>query len=172
MRLVRNNPLVAPVVALAGLAMIATSGGIISSASATTATNPIQHVVVIFQENVSYDHYFGTYPKAANFAGETLFTAAPGTPKSDNYLTNPELLVDNPNSANPQRLSPLVTNQLLTCDQGHNYTPEQQAFDHGKMDQFVQWTGTATGKDPTGVACQPNMTMNYYDGNSVTAMWN
>jgi phospholipase C len=29
-----------------------------------TAT-PIQHVVVIFQENVSFDHYFGTYTSAA-----------------------------------------------------------------------------------------------------------
>ena len=26
-----------------------------------TAT-PIKHLVVIFQENVSFDHYFGTYP--------------------------------------------------------------------------------------------------------------
>src|SRR5438445_9987135 len=26
----------------------------------------IQHLVVIFQENVSFDHYFGTYPKALN----------------------------------------------------------------------------------------------------------
>ena len=31
-----------------------------------TTTTPIKHVVVIFQENVSFDHYFGTYPKAAN----------------------------------------------------------------------------------------------------------
>ena len=28
-------------------------------------TTPIKHVVVIFQENVSFDHYFGTYPHAA-----------------------------------------------------------------------------------------------------------
>ena len=34
-----------------------------------TAT-PIKHVVVIFQENVSFDHYFGTYPKAANTDGQ------------------------------------------------------------------------------------------------------
>src|SRR5262245_23507493 len=27
---------------------------------------PIKHLVVIFQENVSFDHYFGTYPTAAN----------------------------------------------------------------------------------------------------------
>jgi Phosphoesterase family len=33
-----------------------------------TAT-PIQHLVVIFQENVSFDHYFATYPHAANTDG-------------------------------------------------------------------------------------------------------
>jgi len=152
--------------------MIATSGGVISAASANEASSPIQHVVVIFQENVSFDHYFGTYPKAANFAGETQFTAAAGTPKSDNYLGHPDLLVDNPNGANPQRLSPLVTNQLLTCDQNHDYGPEQQAFDGGKMDNFIATVGTGAGKDPTGVACKANQVMNYYDGNAVTAMWN
>ena len=40
-----------------------------------TAT-PIQHIVVIFQENVSFDHYFGTYPYAMNPAGEPPFHAA------------------------------------------------------------------------------------------------
>ena len=33
-----------------------------------TAT-PIKHLIVIFQENVSFDHYFGTYPKAVESAG-------------------------------------------------------------------------------------------------------
>ncbi len=32
---------------------------------------PIKHVVVIFQENVSFDHYFASYPIAKNLAGET-----------------------------------------------------------------------------------------------------
>ena len=31
---------------------------------------PIKHLVVIFQENVSFDHYFGTYPNAQNLPGE------------------------------------------------------------------------------------------------------
>ncbi|HML10284.1 MAG TPA: phospholipase, partial [Stellaceae bacterium] len=31
--------------------------------SAATVT-PIKHLVVIFQENVSFDHYFATYPNA------------------------------------------------------------------------------------------------------------
>jgi phospholipase C len=37
---------------------------------AYTAT-PIKHLVVIFQENVSFDHYFATYPNALNQPGET-----------------------------------------------------------------------------------------------------
>ncbi len=86
--------------------------------SAGTAT-PIKHVVVIFQENVSFDHYFGTYPQAANTDGNP-FHAQPGTP-SVNGLT-PALLNHNPNSANPQRLTPA---QALTCDQNHGYTAEQ-----------------------------------------------
>src|ERR1700683_3355850 len=46
-----------------------------------TAT-PIKHLVVIFDENESFDHYFGTYPYAANTDG-TRFVAKPGTPKVD-----------------------------------------------------------------------------------------
>ena len=52
-----------------------------------TAT-PIKHVVVIFQENVSFDHYFGTYPNALNLSGETPFKPSPRTPKVNN-LVNP-----------------------------------------------------------------------------------
>ena len=44
-----------------------------------TATK-VKHLVVIFGENISFDHYFGTYPNAQNLAGETAFTATPGTP--------------------------------------------------------------------------------------------
>src|SRR5713101_2598810 len=57
-------------------------------AAGTTAT-PIQHVVVIFQENVSFDHYFGTYPQAANSDGQP-FVAAHHTPAVDGLpTTNP-----------------------------------------------------------------------------------
>ena len=35
------------------------------AANPTTQT-PIKHVVVIFFENISFDHYFGTYPFATN----------------------------------------------------------------------------------------------------------
>ncbi len=68
-----------------------------SRAAPATAT-PIKHLVVIFQENMSFDHYFGTYPHATNPAGEPQFRAAPGTP-SVNGLTH-GLLTSNPNALN------------------------------------------------------------------------
>jgi len=73
-------------------------------------TTPIKHLVVLFDENVSFDHYFGTYPSATNPAGEPRFSARPGTP-AVNGLT-PALLTDNPNLANPQRLDRSLA---LTC---------------------------------------------------------
>ena len=57
--------------------MLAADGN--SAKSAQTKT-PITHVVIIFQENESFDHYFGTYPVAANPPNETQFKASPRTP--------------------------------------------------------------------------------------------
>jgi len=39
------------------------------------ADTPIKHLVVIFPENVSFDHDFATYPDASNPLGEPVFTA-------------------------------------------------------------------------------------------------
>ena len=68
-----------------------------ASAQSGTAT-PIKHLVVIFQENVSFDHYFGTYPNALNPVGEPKFKAAPGTPTVNGYTD--ALLFNNPNFLN------------------------------------------------------------------------
>src|SRR6202045_1224393 len=88
-----------------------------------TAT-PIKHVVVIFQENVSFDHYFGTYPNAANPPNEPQFTAAPGTPSviglTGSLLTNnPNELVTGNASDNPARLD---RTEPVTCDNDHDYS--------------------------------------------------
>ena len=107
-----------------------------------TAT-PIQHLVVIFQENVSFDHYFGTYPRAANVDGQP-FTASANTPAVDGLT--PDLLTHNPNRFQPVRLG--GTSQQVTCDQDHDYTPEQLAFNGGAMNRFVEHTEIATCKPP------------------------
>ena len=148
-----------------------------STAAPATAT-PIKHLVVIFGENISFDHYFGTYPHATNPSGEPQFHAAAGTP-SVNGL-NHGLLTRNPNLLNSQVNGKGATNpfrldrsEAATADQDHDYTPEQLAFDHGLMDAFPASVGTA-GPPPTGtpIVETTGLTMGYYDGNTVTAMWN
>jgi phospholipase C len=121
---------------------------------------PIKHLVVIFQENVSFDHYFATYPHAQNPPGEPKFVAAPNT-LSVNGLT-PDLLAHNPNSAPPFRLD---RSQPATCDMDHEYTDEQKAFDHGRADKFVEWGSIHNCN------CDSRQVMGYYDGNTVTALW-
>jgi len=137
----------------------------VQKAATTSATaTPIQHLVVIFQENVSFDHYFGTYPNALNPQGEPKFKAAANTPTVNglgNLLLNfnPNLNPANgPSASNPFRLD---RSQAVTPDQNHDYTAEQQAFDAGLMDLF-----------PLTVSSGGNEVMGYFDGNTVTGLWN
>ncbi len=128
--------------------------------------SPIRHVVVIFQENVSFDHYFATYPHTANTDG-TDFAAAPGTPLVNGLFAG-GLLDHNPNSTQPFRLS---SSQAATCDQGHGYKQEQQAYDAGGMNKFPETVGVgAPGCIDYGKG--KGLVMGYYDGNTVTAVWN
>jgi phospholipase C len=139
-----------------------------------TAT-PIKHLVVIFDENRSFDHYFGTYPDAANPPGEPVFTALPNTPEVDGLT--PDLLTHNPNSLNPingvDGVNPfrLDRTQANTEGQNHNYTPEQLAYDNGMADRFPAYTGNNTVSSAGAFGTQ-GLVMGYFDGNTVTALWN
>lgn len=172
--------------ALTGAALLAVCSTVLAAAPAQASDNehgrhkentPIKHVVVIFQENVSFDHYFATYPFAANTAGETLqgsgvsaatFTAARNTPRKINTLASAGLLAPhNPNSVQPFRLTPA---QAVTCDQNHGYTAEQKAYNGGAMDAFVENTTRDTCASP--MYGTNGLVMGYYDGNTVTGLWN
>jgi phospholipase C len=150
-----------------------------AGAAGSTPTTPIQHVIVIFDENISFDHYFGIYPKATNPPGQPRFVALPNTPTVNGF--NPGLLTNNPNlnpangagASNPFRLN---RTQALTADQNHNYGPEQSSFDHGLMDLFPTNTGTAGSSSnmsvlTPAVVTTKGLVMGYYDGNTVTALW-
>jgi phospholipase C len=128
---------------------------------APTST-PIKHVVVLFDENESFDHYFATYPNAANPPGQPKFVAKDGTPSVNGLDTT--LLNNNPNSSPPQRLD---RSEAVTCSQNHGYGAEQSAFDGGLMDKFPEFTA--------GGSCGPrgkSIVMDYFDGNTVTGLWN
>jgi phospholipase C len=145
-----------------------------SSGDETTAT-PIKHLVVLFGENVSFDHYFATYPNATNPPGEPAFAPARGTPAVNN-LTTAHLLANNPNftntangadAAEPFRID---RSQANTASQSHAYTAEQQAYDGGKADLFPKYTGKGTA-GAAGAFGTRGQVMGYFDGNTVTAMW-
>jgi phospholipase C len=158
---------------------VAPANGANDDSAVKTAT-PIQHLVVIFGENNSFDHYYGTYPNATNPSGEPKFTPLPSTPDVNGL--NGGLLTENPNALNEAANGTGATNpfrldrsQNLTADQDHDYTPEQQAFDFGLMDAFPEFTGTAgppPDTPPSGTVDTTGLVMGYYDGNTVTALWN
>jgi phospholipase C len=153
-------------------------------------------VVVIFQENVSFDHYFATYPKASNPVNEPAFTAAAGTPVvnslatpldvTNNFtaLSGVNLLTANPTMANAANgtgaINPfrLDRTQVATADQSHNYDTEQKAFDNKVMDLFPVSVGSANSSAAPGFESltpplnTKGLVMGYYDGNTVTAYWN
>lgn len=124
---------------------------------------PLKHVVVIVQENTSFDHVFGTYPNAANLPGEIPFTPAPGPAPTVDGLT-PTLLTANPNAGNPKRLSRADVVPTIGCSNDHGYSAEQRAFNGGLMNRFVENT--------QGGGCGPGGVLNYHDGNTYGALWN
>jgi len=148
---------------------------LVSAQTVTVPTTPVQHVVVIYGENISFDHYFATYPKAANPPDEPVFHAVPGTP-AVNGLVASHLLRNNPNltntangadAADPFRLD---RTQANTADQNHAYTAEEQAYDGGKADLFPKYTGKGT-TGGVGAFGSRGQVMGYFDGNTVTAVW-
>lgn len=154
------------------------SAALASPAESLETATPIKHVVVIFFENISFDAYFGVYPKAENPKDvdppPPPFRARPGTP-SVNGLNN-SLLNFNPNLVNPFRIARLDS---YTCDQNHDYQAELEARNQGLMNLYVQFSAQPA-KDPTQF-CQeveidgtqtPVTDMGYFDGNTVTAVWN
>ena len=156
------------------------TNGTLSTTTPPTGTplgqpvTPIKHVIVIFGENISYDHYFATYPSVAYSgansadAGEidqSNFPAAATAPANNNLLAplnpstwaplaSPTLLTANPNSAagsgaaynGAYATNPFLlwNNQAATADQNHSPRPEQIAYDNGAVDQFPGSTGNTS----------------------------
>lgn len=116
---------------------------------------PIKYLVIILPENRSFDHFFGTYPHALNLKGEPCFKPEPNTPII-NGLSEP-LFKHNTNASPPFRLN---RSQAATIEPAHHYTQLQEEAHAGLLDLFVE----VNSGDITP--------MGYFDGNTVTALWN
>ncbi|MHB9836392.1 phospholipase C [Paraburkholderia terrae] len=174
---------------------------VVSAQDALATATPIKHLVVIFGENVSFDHYFATYPSAKNVAGEPAFTAATGTQTDIATLAaagltgaaNPNAQATSPNivaaTVNGQTTAPptlgaalttttaqpfrLDRSQANTKSQNHSYGPEQLADDNLKMDAFPLFTSASSIiAGSTGQFGSSAQVLGYFDGNTVTAYWN
>jgi phospholipase C len=137
--------------------------GILASCGSSTpaaAKNPfgkINHIVVIYQENWSFDSYFGKFPGANGLANAT--SAAQVDKSGTPYATLPQpLLAGKPDTRFPANLpnAPFDASQYVTADQKtgdlvHRFYQEQLQIDGGKMDKFVAWSDAA------------GLVMSYYD---------
>ena len=123
-----------------------------SRPEAPAPATPIKHMVVIFPENISFDHYFGTYPHATNPPGEPKFVASPNTPMVNGLspgASHPqcERCESGERRGCDQSISPR-SSQAATADQDHAYTPEQMAF-HAGLDGSLSEIG-GQGDNPAG----------------------
>jgi len=109
--------------------ILSSTGWAFSNPTVLDTTTPIKHVVIVFQENISYDHYYGVYPNAPGF------TTKPGTPTSDNYVSHPDLITHNPNL---YHLPPVSLSEI-----GHNGQANHQ-YDLGYF-----WAALSSGNLPS-----------------------
>jgi phospholipase C len=91
--------------------------------------------------------------------GESPFMPLPNTPTVDGLTS----VLDGLSSTAPFRLDRA---QETTCDNDNHYTDEQTAYNSGAVNKFPESTSG------TGSGCTPALSMAYYDGNTVTALWN
>ena len=170
--------------------------GAYDPAPGITPATPIKHLVVIFGENISFDHYFGTYPYNVDPANPTdpskwkpfrADAVVPAAGSVNNYIAHPTLLTANPNAANTtgngsNAINPFLLSvapvtggkphgRAVTASQDHSYNGEQIMYDAGKLDLFPSrgHADDGTSADPT---VNKGLIMGYYDGTAVTALWN
>ncbi|MGH9684857.1 MAG: phospholipase C [Candidatus Acidiferrales bacterium] len=88
----------------------------------------IDHVVIIIQENRSFDHYFGSYRGVRGFADKSSAFEQPDAANT----TDPPL-----GTLMPFHLDTTKTNAACTHDITHDWVPQHQSWDNGAMDGFV-----------------------------------
>ena len=107
----------------------------------------IKHVVILIQENRSFDHYFGSYRGVRGFSDQSKAFQQP-------YPAN----IGNPPAGEllPFHLDTSLTNAACTHDVTHDWVPQHQSWDNGAMDGFVT---SRLSIDPNDAI----LTMGYYN---------
>ncbi|NJD58346.1 MAG: hypothetical protein C3F13_04850 [Anaerolineales bacterium] len=113
--------------------------------SAHLPTTPIQHLVVVMQENHTFDNYFGTYPGANGIPTDVKMPVDPSNP-SAGYV------------------SPWHIGNSTITDLSHSSSTFADQFNNGKMDGFVS---ALNARNQDG-----KLAMGYYNGSDIPYYWN
>src|SRR5579875_2499402 len=131
-----------------GVVLAAPRGQAAATASTLQGIHKIQHVVVIMQENRSFDNYFGTYP------------GADGIPMKNG---KPTVCVPDPESG--ECVAPFPDNGDHNTSGPHGESNAVADIDGGKMDGFI---GQAQHKFDDAAATD---VMSYHTGASLKNYW-
>ena len=116
-----------------------------SNPDAPQTKTPIKHLIVLMQENHTFDNYFGTYP------------GADGIPSGTKMLVDPQ---------NPETgyVEPWYIGNSTITDLNHNASTFHDQFNAGKMDGFVSALNS--------IKQDGRISMGYYDGRDIPYYWN
>jgi phospholipase C len=127
--------------ALASQSLVGRAVGATERASCPSALRDIEHIVVLMQENRSFDQYFGTFPGVRGFAD----------PRNRRAFSQPGY--DGPGNHDgrllPFHLQGRKPIGQCVADPTHNWEPQHQSWNGGKNSNFVsvhsrpQWDGAA-----------------------------
>jgi phospholipase C len=146
----------------AGCTGAVTTTNIQEPTSAPSGISKIRHVVIIMQENRSFDSFFGTYP------------GADGIPAKNGQFT---VCVPDPRTKGCDK--PYHDSSLVNGGAGHNLPDGIADIDGAKMDGFVKSAedastrGCASSNPPTPV-CLPSSppdVMGYHDAREIPNYW-
>ena len=123
-----------------------TSPSVPSVPSACSKLTDIEHVVILMQENRSFDHYFGSYRGVRGFSDRS---AAFQQADPANTTSSPV------GALLPFHLDTPTTNAACTHDITHDWVPQHQSWNNGAMDGFVSSRVPINSNDAT-------LSMGYY----------
>jgi phospholipase C len=135
-----------------------------AAASGADVLSKVQHLVVIYQENWSFDSLYGKFPGANGLSSPSAAATSKQVDASGQpYATLPQPINTNLKPAAPDPRFPAslpnqpydaaqyVPDDMLTGDLVHRYYQEQAQIDGGKMDKFV------------AISDAGSLAMSYYD---------
>lgn len=143
--MIRRRILTLVMAVLIGAGQFGTAEAATNNAVATQATTPIKHLIVLMQENHTFDNYFGTYPGVNGIPAGTKMPIDPNNPAAG-YV------------------QPWHIGNSTITDLSHNLATFASQFDDGKMDGFVY---TLNSLNENG-----KLSMGYYDGSDIPYYWN